>query len=85
MDIKAPYGAQEIIPLTKTHRVALPDTRKPPPAFRGLNALPARKPKELAQSAVLARIYAHIMSLADVGRLLDRRAVSNRATAAKTR
>lgn len=40
MDIKAPYGYREIIPLTRTHRVALPPERMPPPAFRKLTALP---------------------------------------------
>jgi hypothetical protein len=40
MDIKPPYGYQEIIPLTRQHRVALPDGRKLPAAFRALNALP---------------------------------------------
>src|SRR5262245_40469739 len=40
MEIKPPYGYEEIVPLTKQHRVALPDGRKLPPNFRGLNALP---------------------------------------------
>jgi SapC protein len=40
MDIKPPYGYQEIVPLTKQHRVALPDGRKLPSSFRNLNALP---------------------------------------------
>jgi hypothetical protein len=40
MDIKAPYGYREIVPLTKTHRVALPAERVPPPALRNLTALP---------------------------------------------
>lgn len=40
MDIKAPYGYREIVPLTKTHRVVLPAERTPPPAFRTLTALP---------------------------------------------
>jgi len=40
MDIKPPYGYQEITPLTKTHRVVLPDARELPPLFRGLNAMP---------------------------------------------
>jgi SapC protein len=40
MDIKPPYGYQEIVPLTKQHRVTLPDGRKLPPTFRNLNALP---------------------------------------------
>jgi hypothetical protein len=40
MDIKPPYGYQEIVPLTKQHRVVLPEARKLPPAFRSLTALP---------------------------------------------
>jgi hypothetical protein len=40
MDIKPPFGYQEIVPLTKQHRVVLPDGRTVPPAFRNLNALP---------------------------------------------
>jgi hypothetical protein len=40
LDIKPPYGYQEIVPLTRQHRVVLPEGRKLPPAFRSLNALP---------------------------------------------
>jgi hypothetical protein len=40
MDIKPPYGYQEIVPLTKVHRVVLPGGRKLPPAFRNITALP---------------------------------------------
>lgn len=40
MDIKPPYGYQEIVPLTKQHRVVLPQGRELPPAFRSLTALP---------------------------------------------
>jgi hypothetical protein len=40
MEIKPPYGYQEIIPLTKQHRVALPAGRSLAPAFRHLTALP---------------------------------------------
>jgi hypothetical protein len=40
MDIKPPYGYQEIVPLTKTHRVVMPDPRRLPLVFRGLHALP---------------------------------------------
>jgi SapC len=40
MDIRPPYGYDEIVPLTKQHRVTLPDGRKLPPTFRNLNALP---------------------------------------------
>jgi hypothetical protein len=40
MDIKPPYGYQEIVPLTRQHRVLLPEARQLPAAFRGLAALP---------------------------------------------
>jgi hypothetical protein len=40
MDIKSPYGYEEIVPLTKQHRVTLPAGGKLPPTFRNLNALP---------------------------------------------
>jgi len=40
MDIKPPYGYQEIVPLTKHHKVLLPEVRKLPVVFRNLTALP---------------------------------------------
>jgi hypothetical protein len=40
MDIKPPYGYQEIVPLTRKHRVLLPEARKLPLVFRGITALP---------------------------------------------
>jgi len=40
MDIKPPYGYGDIVPLTKQHRVALPQGRRLPPVFRNLAALP---------------------------------------------
>lgn len=40
MDIRPPYGYQEIVPLAKEHRVALRAERRTPPGFRNLNALP---------------------------------------------
>jgi len=40
MDIRPPYGYHEIVPLTKAHRVVLPDQRKLPQVFRNLTALP---------------------------------------------
>lgn len=40
MDIKAPYGYREIVPLAKTHRVELLPARMTPPAFHKLTALP---------------------------------------------
>jgi hypothetical protein len=40
MDIRPPYGYQEIVPLTKQHRVLLPEARKLPLVFHNLTALP---------------------------------------------
>jgi len=40
MDIRPPYGYQEIVPLTKQHRVLLPEPRKLPIVFRNITALP---------------------------------------------
>ena len=40
MDIRSPYGYQEIVPLSKQHRVVLPKSGKLPLVFRSLAALP---------------------------------------------
>jgi hypothetical protein len=40
VDIRPPYGYQEIVPLTKQHRVLLPEARKLPLVFRSITALP---------------------------------------------
>jgi len=40
MDIRPPYGYQDVVPLIKEHRVALRAERKIPSGFRNLNALP---------------------------------------------
>jgi hypothetical protein len=40
MDIKPPYGYQEIVPLNKQQRVVLPEARKLPLVFRSLTTLP---------------------------------------------
>lgn len=40
MQINPPYGFQEIVPLAKTHRVALPRGRTLPPVFRAMNPIP---------------------------------------------
>jgi len=40
VDIKPPYGYQEIVPLTKTHKVLLPEERNIPTLFQSLTALP---------------------------------------------
>lgn len=40
MDIKPPYAYQEIVPLTRQHRVVLPDAARLPPVFCTLAAVP---------------------------------------------
>lgn len=40
MDIRPPYGYQDIVPLTKQHRVLLPEARKLPTVFRNITGLP---------------------------------------------
>jgi hypothetical protein len=40
MEIKPPYGYQEIVPLNKQQRVVLPEGRKLPLVFRSLTTLP---------------------------------------------
>lgn len=53
MDIKPPYGYQEIVPLTKQHRVLLPLERELPVVFRKLTALPL----SYSEFAVACRDY----------------------------
>ncbi len=53
MEIKPPYGYQEIVPLTKQHRVLLPVARKLPVVFRRLTALPL----SYSEFAVACRDY----------------------------
>jgi len=40
MDITPPYGYQEVVPLTKEHRVVLPADGKLPPVFQGMMVIP---------------------------------------------
>jgi hypothetical protein len=40
MDIRPPYGYQDILPLTKSHRVRLPRDRTLPAAFQKISAVP---------------------------------------------
>ena len=40
MDITPPYGYQQVVPLTRDHRVVLPVQGKLPPVFRGMMVLP---------------------------------------------
>ena len=53
MEIKPPYGYQEIVPLTKTHKVLLPSGRKLPSTFEKLAALPL----SFAEFATACRDY----------------------------
>ena len=53
MDIKPPYGYQEIVPLIRQHRVVLPVGRKLPLVFRDLAALPL----SFTEFAVACRDY----------------------------
>jgi len=64
LDIKPPYGYQEIVPLTKTHRVLLPGERKLPVLFRNLTALPL----SFTEFAVAARDYPITFISGDAGR-----------------
>jgi hypothetical protein len=50
-------------------------------AEQKLGALAPEKLKELTQQGILARVYAHLISLANFGRLLDRRAGLAKAAA----
>src|SRR5262245_23080841 len=53
MDIKPPFGYQEIVPLTKQHRVVLPESGKLPLVFRSMSALPL----SFTEFAVACRDY----------------------------
>jgi hypothetical protein len=53
MDIRPPYGYQEIVPLTKQHRVVLPESGKLPLVFRSMGALPL----SFTEFAVACRDY----------------------------
>lgn len=64
MDIKPPYGYHEIVPLTKTHRVLLPEERKLPVLFRQLTALPL----SFTEMAVAQRDYPIAFVSSDNGR-----------------
>ncbi|HKA45834.1 MAG TPA: SapC family protein [Burkholderiales bacterium] len=64
MEIKPPYGYQEIVPLTKQHRVVLPEGGKLPLVFRSLAALPL----SFTEFAVACRDYPiAFLSAADGG------------------
>ncbi|MEX2241240.1 MAG: SapC family protein [Burkholderiales bacterium] len=64
MQINPPFGYTEMVPLLKMHRV---DETK-------IEHLNASQFKNLAKKGILGRIYAHLLSLENFGRLLRRRA-----------
>lgn len=64
MDIKPPYGYQEIVPLTKNHRVVLPRERKLPLVFRSLTAVPV----SYAEFPAAARDYPLVFITGDQGK-----------------
>jgi hypothetical protein len=64
MDIKPPYGYQDIVPLTKHHRVVLPEERKLPLVFRNLTALPL----SFSEFAPAARDYPIVFVSGDAGK-----------------
>jgi len=63
MDITPPYAYSEIVPLTKEHRVLVPQARKIPPAFRPVNALPV----SLVEFNLIARDYPIVFVTGDQG------------------
>jgi len=77
LDLLEPFNVQATpskgapLALTGIYRVA----------EQKLNDLPADKLKELLRNGVIARIYAHLFSLTNFGRLLDRRAATGAAAA----
>lgn len=64
MDIRPPYGYQEIVPLAKSHRVVLPEERKLPTVFRNVTALPL----SYSEFTLAARDYPVIFISGDEGK-----------------
>lgn len=64
MDIKPPYGYQNIVPLTKTQKVRLQSGRAVPAALRGLAALPL----SFSEFALAQRDYPITFISGDQGR-----------------
>lgn len=64
MNIKPPYGYQDIVPLTKTQRVQLQESRKLPAQFRGLSAMPL----SFSEFAPAIRDYPVIFISGDAGK-----------------
>jgi hypothetical protein len=64
MDIRPPYGYREIVPLTKNHRVTLPEDRKIAATFQTLNAVPL----SFSEFAVAGRDYPIAFITGDEGK-----------------
>lgn len=63
MDIRPPYGYQEIVLLNKQHRVVLPESGKLPLVFRSLTALPL----SFTEFAAACRDYPIAFASGDAG------------------
>ena len=64
MNIKPPYGYQDIVPLAKTQRVQLQESRKLPAQFRGLSAMPL----SFSEFAPAIRDYPAVFISGDAGK-----------------
>ena len=64
MQINPPYGFQEIVTLTKTHRVLLPKGRALPALFHGMNPMPV----SYTEFPLASRDYPLVFISADQGR-----------------
>ena len=64
MQINPPYGFQEIVALTKTHRVSLPRDRALPVVFRTMNPLPV----SYTEFPIASRDYPLVFISADDGK-----------------
>ncbi len=64
MDIAPPYGYRNIVPLAKTHKVALPDPRTVPEMFHALNPIPV----SFAEFVPAARDYPLVFISGDEGK-----------------
>ena len=64
----------EPLAMTGMHRVA----------EQKLSELPAEQLKDLVQKGILSRIYSHLISLSNFGRLLDRRVAGTKVGSSKS-
>jgi hypothetical protein len=64
MQINPPYGFQEIVPLDKKHKVALPKSRTLPPVFRNMNPIPV----SFVEFVLVSRDYPLVFITGDGGR-----------------